>query len=93
MRRVVGLVRGLVFELLSLVGWVAAWFAAQWAAPMLAPHLPLGTPGSSANIAAALTLCFIGTLIVWGILSRLIRMAIRATPLPAFFAERLEHGR
>ena len=30
---VVGLVRGLVFEVLSLLGWVAAYFAAQWFAP------------------------------------------------------------
>ena len=29
----VGLVRGLVFEVLSLLGWVVAYFAAQWFAP------------------------------------------------------------
>ncbi len=37
------LVRGLVFEVLSLAGWVAAYFAAQWLAPPLARRtLPVG---------------------------------------------------
>ena len=33
-----GLWRGLVFEVLSLLGWVAAFLLAQWLAPRLAPH-------------------------------------------------------
>jgi membrane protein required for colicin V production len=78
---VIGLARGFVFEVLSLAGWLVAWFAAQWSAPQLAPHLPVGSPGSALNMAAALTLCFIGALVVWGLLARLMRMLIRATPL------------
>lgn len=77
----VGLWRGVVFELLSLAGWVVAWFAAQWFAADLAPYLPVGTPGSALNHAAAFTLCFVGALIAWGLLSRLIRMLVHATPL------------
>ncbi len=77
----VGLFRGLVFECLSLAGWVVAWFAAQWAAPQLAPGLPVGSPGSSLNLAAALSLCFIAALVVWGLAAKLIRMLIHATPL------------
>ncbi len=38
---IVGLVRGFVFECLSLAGWVVAWFAAQWAAPWVAGYLPV----------------------------------------------------
>ena len=41
----VGVVRGFVFECLSLAGWVVAWFAAQWVSPQLAPHLPVCGPG------------------------------------------------
>ena len=41
---IVGLMRGFVFELLSLVGWVAAYFAAQWFTPMLAPMLTTLSP-------------------------------------------------
>ncbi|MCY7316478.1 MAG: CvpA family protein [Rubrivivax sp.] len=81
---VVGLVRGFVFELLSLAGWVIAWFAAQWTAPMLAPHLPLGTAGSEGSalpLGAAFVLCFVAALIVWALLARLVRLLIRATPL------------
>ncbi len=76
-----GLWRGLVFECLSLAGWLVAWFAAQWLAPQLSPHLPVGTPGSALNLAAALTLCFVATLVAWGLLAKLIRMLIHATPL------------
>ncbi len=76
-----GLLRGFVFECLSLAGWVVAWFAAQWAAPQLAPKLPIGTAGSTLNLAAALSLCFIAALVVWGLTAKLIRMVIHATPL------------
>lgn len=77
----VGLVRGFVFECLSLAGWVVAWFGAQWAAPQLAPNLPLGTPGSALNLAVALTLCFVAVIVVWSLLAKLLRMLIHATPL------------
>jgi len=78
---VIGLVRGFVFECLSLAGWVVAWFGAQWGAPVLAPHLPVGAPGSALNLGAAFALAFVGALVVWGLLAKLIRMLIHATPL------------
>jgi membrane protein required for colicin V production len=78
---IVGLWRGFVFELLSLVGWVAAYFAAQWFTPMLAAHLPVGTPGSALNHGAAFATAFIAALIFWGLAARLVRLMIRATPL------------
>jgi len=77
----VGLVRGVVFELMSLAGWVVAWFAAQWFAAELAPHLPVGARGSALNHAAAFVICFVAALVVWGLLARLIRMLVHATPL------------
>ena len=76
----VGLMRGFVFECLSLVGWLAAWFAAQWGSPMVAPNLP-GTAGSALNLGLAFAMTFIAALIVWGLLARLVRMLIHATPL------------
>ncbi len=78
---IVGLVRGLVFEMLSAVGWIAAYFAAQWVTPTLAPHIPVGEPGSGLNHGAAFASAFIAALIVWGLAARLLRMLIRATPL------------
>ena len=81
---VIGALRGLVFEVLALIGWFVAYFVAQYAAPLLAPHLPIGTPGSLLNQGAAFASAFIATLIVWGLLSRLVRSLIHATPLSAF---------
>ena len=78
---VVGLVRGFVFEALSLAGWAVAWFAAQWFAAELAPHLPVGTPGGALNLAAAFAACFLAALIAWSLLARLVRLLVRATPL------------
>ena len=54
----VGLWRGLVFELLSLVGWLVAYVAAQWFSSAVAPHLPIGRTGSALNYAAAFTCTF-----------------------------------
>jgi uncharacterized membrane protein required for colicin V production len=79
---IVGIVRGLVFECLSLAGWLVAWFGAQWAAPQLAPapaggHARLGLrPGREPS-----SWPFVAALVAWSLLARLIRMLIHATPL------------
>ncbi len=78
---IVGLVRGFVFEVLSLMGWFVAYFAAHWFAADLAPHIPVGNPGSGINHAAAFAALFIAVLIVWALASRLLRFLIHATPL------------
>ena len=78
---IVGAIRGFVFELLSLVGWVAAWFAAQWFSPQVAPHIPVGASGSALNLAVSFAAVFIAALIVWAIAARLIRLVLHATPL------------
>ncbi len=77
----VGLWRGLVFELLALAGWLAAWFAAHWSAPTLAPHVPVGTPGGSFNLGVAFALAFAGALLAWALAARLVRLLTHATPL------------
>lgn len=77
----VGAWRGLAFELMSLLGWFAAYLAAQWFNPAVAPYLPIGSPGSPLNHAAAFALTFLAALIAWGLLARLLKMLIHATPL------------
>lgn len=77
----IGLLRGLVFELMALAGWIVAYVAAVWYGPQVAPHIPVGTPGSGLNQSAALALCFIVTLVAWSLLARLARLLISATPL------------
>jgi membrane protein required for colicin V production len=78
---IVGLVRGLVFEVLSLLGWVAAYVAAQMFSSELAPHLPIGASGSALNQGASFAITFVLALIVWMLLARLVRMIVHATPL------------
>ena len=78
---VVGLVRGFVFEVMALMGWIVAWFGSQYLAREVSPHIPVGAPGSAANMAMAYVLCFIGILLVWALMARLVRMLIHATPL------------
>ena len=78
---VVGLWRGLVFELMALIGWVVAYVAAQAWSPLLAPQLPVGAPGSAVQQGAAFTLTFLAALIAWAILARLVRLVVHATPL------------
>ena len=66
----VGAVRGLTFEVLSLLGWIAAWFAGLWLGPWLAPHLPVGTPQSPLNVVVAFASAFLVVLILWGLAAR-----------------------
>lgn len=80
---IVGLWRGLVFEVMSLVGWVAAYIAAQAFTPMLAGHLPVGEPGSALNFGASFAVTFLLALVVWSLVARLVSLLVRATPLSA----------
>jgi membrane protein required for colicin V production len=76
-----GLWRGLLFEVLSLMGWVVAYFLSQWLAPSIAHWVPLGTAGSGLNQVASLVVAFLLILIVWGLCARLVRMLVQASPL------------
>ena len=78
---VVGLVRGFVFEVMALMGWIVAWFGSQYLAREVSSYIPVGEPGSAGNMAVAYVLCFVGILLVWALMARLVRMLIHATPL------------
>jgi membrane protein required for colicin V production len=78
---VMGLWRGLVFEVLSLLSWVVAWVLAQAYGAEVAARLNLGTPGQPQAIALGFVLVFFATLIGCGLLARLARLLISATPL------------
>ncbi|MBP6777346.1 MAG: CvpA family protein [Piscinibacter sp.] len=77
----IGVWRGLVFELLSVASLLVAWFGCQWTAPQIASWLPVGEPGSRLNHAAALVIGFVAILLVCALASRLLRMLVHATPL------------
>jgi membrane protein required for colicin V production len=80
----IGLMRGLVFEVLSAAGWLVAYFAAQWFTPQWSAYvpfsIPIGAAGSALNHAATFGVIFIACLLVWGIASKIVRMLIRAVP-------------
>lgn len=80
---VAGLWRGLVFELMSLIGWVVAYVLAQMFSPQVAAHVPVGAPGSALHLGLAFVITFVAALIVWALLARLVQLAIHATPLTA----------
>jgi len=79
----VGLWRGLVFELMSLAGWIVAYVLAQAYSPLLAARLHVGEPGSALNQGVAFAATFVAALMVWALIARLVRMLVRATPLTA----------
>jgi membrane protein required for colicin V production len=81
---VVGLLRGFVFEILSLAGWFAAFFAARWVTPEVQPYLPVGESGSALNYGVAFACVFLVALVLWSLAARLVRALIRATPLSPF---------
>lgn len=70
-----GLWRGLIYEVFALIGWIAAFLIAQHyassAQPALAQHLPLQGWGQAAQYALAFVLLFIAVLLfsalaAWG---------------------------
>jgi len=76
---IAGLWRGLTFEILSLLAWVAAWFAGLWFGPLIAPHLSLASP--SLNGIAAFAIAFVIALIVCGLAARAVSALVGKTPL------------
>jgi membrane protein required for colicin V production len=76
-----GLVRGLVFEVISLAGWVVAFVAAQWLAEDLGRWLPFGDPAASWRYAAGFVLVFVGVAFGVGLLAALTRKLVAAIGL------------
>ena len=79
---VVGLWRGLVYEVLSLAGWVAAFVVAQWLAPDVVGWLPFikGAP-ASVQYAVAFAVVFVVTVFVAGLVSWLIKKLVETVGL------------
>lgn len=73
--------RGLVYEVLSLAGWVAAFVVAQWLAPRAAAWLPMGQASEVLRYAAGFALVFIATVFAAGLLSWLVKKAVEAVGL------------
>lgn len=72
----VGLWRGLVFEVLSLLGWVVAFFAAQWWAEPVGLWLPMGDTGETARYVAGFAIVFIAVAFGCGLVASLLRKLV-----------------
>ena len=74
----VGAWRGLVVEVLSVLGWIAAFFLAQWFAPDAAQWLPMGGATEVVRYAAGFVLVFIATVFICSLLAFVIKKLITA---------------
>lgn len=78
---VLGAWRGLVYEVLSLMAWVAAFFAAQWFAPQVADILPFASASESVRYAASFVLVFIAAVFAAGLVAYLIKKLVESVGL------------
>ncbi len=79
---VVGFWRGLVYEVLSLAGWVAAFILAQWFASDVIVWLPfLKSAAEPLQYAIAFVVVFIASLFAAGMVSWLIKMLVETVGL------------
>ena len=73
--------RGLMYELLSAVSWIAAFVLAQWFAPDMAQKLPMAGSGESVRYAAGFVLVFILSVFAGGLLAKLVQKLFAAVGL------------
>jgi membrane protein required for colicin V production len=76
-----GVWRGLVYEVISLLSWMAAFMLAQWLALDAAGLIPMQGTAESVRYAAGFVLVFVGALFVGALISFLIKKAITAVGL------------
>ena len=78
---VVGAWRGLVREVVSILGWVIAFLAANLLAGPLGPVMPQAIPSPELRIAAAYVAVFAGSLIVTALVGLLLSKIMKAAGL------------
>jgi len=78
---VISTMRGLVKEILSLVGWIAAFVVANAFGAKLAPMLPSVVPGESLRLILAFIALFLGVRVLMGLLALAIGALIEASGL------------
>ncbi len=76
-----GLLRGLVYEVLSVLNWLAAFLLAQWLAARVGALLPLPAVGEAIQYAVGFVAVFVGVLIAGGLLAWLVKKLVQATGL------------
>lgn len=77
----IGAWRGLVFEVLSVLGWAVSFLVAQWFAADMAALLPMGESTGALRYAAGFVAVFIAAVFVCGFLTWLARKLVDAIGL------------
>lgn len=73
--------RGLVYEVLSVLGWAVSFYVAQWLAPDVATRLPMSSAGESVRYAAGFVLVFVVSVFAAGLLAFLLKKLVEAIGL------------
>ena len=73
--------RGRVYEVLSVLSWIAAFILAQWLAPEVAHKLPLNGVSEALRYAAGFALVFVLAAFAGGMLAKLVKMLFAAVGL------------
>ncbi len=77
----VGAWRGLVREVLSILGWIIAFLAANLLAGPLGPEMPQAIPSPELRVAAAYLAVFVASLIVTSLVGLLLSKIVKAVGL------------
>jgi membrane protein required for colicin V production len=78
----VGLWRGFIFEIVSLLGWVVAFILANTLGPLLADYIPVGeSHNPQLGLWIAYVAVFVLVLLLCTLFARMLRALIAATPL------------
>jgi membrane protein required for colicin V production len=73
--------RGLVFEVLSVLSWIAAFVLAQWFAPDAARFLPMAGATEAIRYAAGFVLVFVASIFLGGLVAFVAKKMIAAVGL------------
>jgi len=73
--------RGLVFEVLSLLSWVAAFILSPWLANDVASYLPMSGASDWLRYAAGFGLVFVATVMLGGLLAALLKKVLASVGL------------
>ena len=78
---IISTLRGVVKEILSLVGWVVAFVVANMYGAHLAPMLPSVIPGDATRLIVSYVALFLGVRLLMGLLTMAIDAVVKATGL------------
>ena len=73
--------RGLVYEVLSVLGWALSFYAAYYYAPVVAGMLPMQASSEPVRYAAAFVLIFVAAIFAAGLLAFLLKKLVAAIGL------------